>query len=122
MIGSPETGGGQKGSGWGMGGRGGGGGVQMVQCGGDGFSALTSGSSSVFPFAPCRLYPSEYMKHKVLIYRAPQCMSPRRNWDTPNPSPASECVFPLDQRVEGGHTRLRLKGWESLNSDDWRKS
>jgi hypothetical protein len=21
----------------------------------------------------------------VLIYRAPQCMSPRRNWDSPNP-------------------------------------
>ncbi len=56
------------------------------------------------------------------IYRAPQCMSPRRNWDSPNSSPASECAPPLpDQRV-GGRTRLRLRGWGSPNSDDWRKS
>ncbi len=54
--------------------------------------------------------------------RAPEWMSPRRNWDSPNPPPASECALPPpDQRV-GGHTRLRLKGWRSHNSDDWRKS
>jgi hypothetical protein len=36
------------------------------------------------------------------IYRAPQCMSHRRNWDSPNPSPASECALPP-----------RPKGWGS---------
>ncbi len=49
-------------------------------------------------------------------------MSPRRNWDSPNPSPASECALPQVQRVGGGHTRLRLRGWGSPNSDDWRIS
>ncbi len=37
-------------------------------------------------------------------------MSPRRNWDSPDPSPASECALPPpDQRV-GENTRLRLWG------------
>ncbi len=31
-------------------------------------------------------------------------MSPRWNWDSPNPSPASECALPPDQRVEGAHS------------------
>jgi hypothetical protein len=48
-------------------------------------------------------------------------MSPRRNWDSPNPSPTSKCALPPDQRV-GGHTRLQLNGRGSPNSDDWRKS
>ncbi len=55
------------------------------------------------------------------IYRAPQCMFPRRNWASPNPSPASKCALPPTKRW-GGHTRRRLKGWGSPNSDDWRKS
>ncbi len=29
------------------------------------------------------------------IYRAPQCMSPRWNWDSPTPLAASECALPL---------------------------
>ncbi len=36
------------------------------------------------------------------IYRAPQCMSPRWNWDSPTPFAASECALPPDQRVGGG--------------------
>jgi hypothetical protein len=48
-------------------------------------------------------------------------MSPLRNCDSPTPFAAGECSLPPDQRV-GGHTRLRLKGWGSPNSDDWRKS
>jgi hypothetical protein len=41
-------------------------------------------------------------RHKVLVYtRLLKCMSPRRNWDSPNPSPASECPPPLNQ-MEGG--------------------
>ncbi len=33
--------------------------------------------------------------HKIhYIPRVPQCLSPRRNWDSPNLSPASECAPP----------------------------
>jgi len=62
-----------------------------------------------------------YTSQSTYIYRAPQCMSPCRNWDSPTPLAAGECSLPPDQRV-GGHTSLRLKGWGSPNSDDWRKS
>jgi hypothetical protein len=48
-------------------------------------------------------------------------MSPRRNWDSPNPSLASECA-PPPRTGGGGHTRLRVRGWGSPNSDEWRKS
>ncbi len=45
-------------------------------------------------------------------------------WDgtAPPPSPASECVHPLlNQRGGGGgYGRLRVRGWGSSNSDDWR--
>ncbi len=71
------------------------------------------------------------MSHEVLtqalapqstyLYRVPQCMSPRRNWDSPTPSLASECPPTPNQRG-GTHTRLRARGWGSPNSDDWRKS
>jgi hypothetical protein len=47
-------------------------------------------------------------------------MSPRRNWDSPNPSLAS--VWSAPPRTGGRHTRLRVRGWGSSNSDDWRKS
>jgi hypothetical protein len=41
---------------------------------------------------------------------SPQCMSPRRNWDSTNPSPASECALPSPWTTGwgGGHTRLRV--------------
>ncbi len=48
----------------------------------------------------------EYSKaQSTYIYRAPQCMSLRRNWDSPNPSPASKCALPPPphQRVAGAH-------------------
>jgi hypothetical protein len=45
-------------------------------------------------------------------------MSPRRNWDSPNPSLAGECAPPPST----GDTRLRVRGWGSPNSDDWKKS
>jgi hypothetical protein len=40
--------------------------------------------------------------HNVLINMEHhiQCMYPRRNWDSPNPSPASECALPTP-RTEG---------------------
>jgi len=40
------------------------------------------------------------------IYRVPQYSSPRRNRDSPNPSPAS----PHSNQRVGGHTRLRVGG------------
>ncbi len=51
-----------------------------------------------------------------------QCMSPRRNWDSPNPFPAS-VVAPPPPEPKGGEAHSPAGGgWESLNSDDWRKS
>jgi hypothetical protein len=38
----------------------------------------------------------------------------------PHPSPASECVLPRNQSG-GGHTRLRVRGWEGPNLDDLRR-
>ncbi len=35
-----------------------------------------------------------YPQRMYYIYRVPQCMSPRRNWDSPTPSLASECATP----------------------------
>ncbi len=63
--------------------------------------------------------------HKVLIYIYSTTLystSPRRNWDCPNPSPASEIALPPGPKGGGGHTRRRLRGWGSPISDDWRKS
>ncbi len=42
-------------------------------------------------------------------------MSPCRNWDPPPPLP------PERKGGGGGHTRLRVTGWRSPNSNDWRK-
>ncbi len=43
--------------------------------------------------------------HKVRIYKEyMQCMSPRRNWDSPNPSLASECAPPPPEPGVGGHS------------------
>ncbi len=37
-------------------------------------------------------------------YRAPQCMSPRWNWDSPTPLPASDCAFPPGPKGGGAHS------------------
>ncbi len=60
--------------------------------------------------------------HKVLIYIEHHSvyMSTRWNWD-PTPLDASECALPPGPKG-GGHTRLRLKGWGSPNSNDWRNA
>ncbi len=42
-------------------------------------------------------------------------------WIGTPPSPAVSVYPPLNQR-RGEYTRLRVRGWGSLNSDDWRKS
>ncbi len=38
------------------------------------------------------------------------------------PTPLSRASVPLPPEPRGGHTRLRVRGWGSPNSDDWRKS
>ncbi len=38
------------------------------------------------------------------IYRAPQCMSPRWNWDSPTPLAASECALPPGPKGGGVHS------------------
>ncbi len=49
-------------------------------------------------------------------------MSPRRNWESLNPSFSRQRVCPSPQNWGGGgHTRLRVLGWGSANSDDWRQ-
>ncbi len=63
-----------------------------------------------------------------ILYRAPQCMSPRRNFtrkktkNLPQPLSRKRVCPPPRSKGWGGHTRLRLRGWGSSNSDDWRKS
>ncbi len=59
--------------------------------------------------------------HKGLIYIEYHsvCVC-RRNWDSPTPSPASECA-PSPRTKGWGHTRLRARGWGSSISDDWKK-
>ncbi len=44
--------------------------------------------------------------------------SSRRNWDSPNPSPAGECAPPPSGSGGEGHTRWRERGWESPNSNE----
>ncbi len=44
--------------------------------------------------------------------------SSRRNWDSPNPSPAGECAPPPPWFWGEGHTRWRQRGWESPNSHE----
>jgi hypothetical protein len=44
------------------------------------------------------------------------------NWESPTPSPASECASPSPGTKWGVYTRLRVRGRASPNSDDWGKS
>ncbi len=43
-----------------------------------------------------------YTTKCTYIYRVPQCMSPRRNWDSPTPSLASECAPSPGTKGGGG--------------------
>jgi hypothetical protein len=38
------------------------------------------------------------------IYRAPQCISPRWNWDSPTPLAARECALPPGPKGGGAHS------------------
>jgi hypothetical protein len=44
------------------------------------------------------------------IYRAPQCMSPRWNWDSPTPLAAGECALPPGPKGGGGAHSPAAKG------------
>ena len=66
---------------------------------------------------PCWCTQSTYIS-RCLEYHS---VYPLVGIGTPHPLSRSECVSPLNQR-RGEHTRLRVRGWGSLNSDDWRKS
>ncbi len=54
-------------------------------------------------------------------YRAPQYMSPRRNWNSPTPLAASECTLPPGPKGGEAHSPA-AKGVGNPNSNDWRKS
>ncbi len=86
-------------------------------------SACIAGSPVQYtPSQLMQYLPSPYSRSQsTYIYRAPQCMSPRWNWDSPPLQPQASVPSPPDQRV-GGHTRLRLKGWGSPNSNNWRNA
>jgi hypothetical protein len=64
-----------------------------------------------------RLQHSKHAGHRV--GRVLSFFSSRRNWDSPNPSPARECVPPPPLWFwEEGHTRWRERGWESPSSNE----
>jgi len=46
---------------------------------------------------------------------------PSSELDSPTPSLITECAPPHAAKG-GGHIRLRVRGWGSPNSHDWRKS
>jgi hypothetical protein len=52
------------------------------------------------------------------IPRVPQCLSPRLSWD----SLSHKRVCPSSRNQRGVHSRLRVRGWGSPCSDDWKKS
>ncbi len=43
-----------------------------------------------------------FFAQSTYIYSAPQCMSPRWNWDSPTPLAASECALPPGPKGGGG--------------------
>jgi hypothetical protein len=69
------------------------------------------------------IFKKRYWAQSTYIYRVPQCMSPRRNWDSPTPpqSVASDCAPPPQAKGGRAHSPAG-EGWGSPNSDDWRKS
>jgi len=59
---------------------------------GTGSIPLTSGSGSGRPPTLGSGFRFATLPQSTYMYRVPQCMSPRQNWDSPNPSLASECA------------------------------
>jgi hypothetical protein len=67
------------------------------------------------------LYTTKYLHIKSTTVYVPG-LSPRRNWDSPTPSLASECAPPLGSKGGGARSPAGGGGGGSPNSDDWRKS
>jgi hypothetical protein len=65
--------------------------------------------STTLPATPCDSRPQSRQSAKRF--------SSRWNWDSPTPLAAGECS-PPPFGLGGGHTRLRLKGWGSPNSNE----
>jgi hypothetical protein len=67
----------------------------------------------------------QWGEHKVHTYVSEvPSMSSRWNWEPPPPPLPPASVYthrPPNQRM-GEHIRLRVRGWESPNSNEWRKS
>jgi hypothetical protein len=90
-------------------------------------SSPTPASSSSFSMQATRFYTSPdtgpFEKYYFAVHhrvgRVLSFFSSRRNWDSPNSSPAGEGA---PHRFWGdGQTRWREKGWESPNSDEGHK-
>ncbi len=66
------------------------------------------------------------VNHKVCVYLEYHSVCPLVGIGTHIPSPASECALPSELKGREGytviHTRLRVRGWGSSNSDDWREN
>jgi hypothetical protein len=83
--------------------------------------------------SPLRLRPISRSIHIIVVAqssestsihvpRVQQRLSPRRNW-VPHPlSRKRACTHSPSNQRRGEHTRLRVRGWGSPNSDDWRKA
>jgi hypothetical protein len=56
---------------------------------------------------------ASYLSQSTHIYRVPQCMSLRRNWDSPTPSFASECT-PSPRNQRGGGSGAHSSAGEGL--------
>jgi hypothetical protein len=65
---------------------------------------------------------SHTTKHEVPIYLEYHSVCPLVGIVTPLPSLPQASVLPPRTKGGGGHTRLRVRGWGSPNSDDWRES
>jgi hypothetical protein len=63
----------------------------------------------------------DYMEahQKVHIYRVPQCMSPRWNWDSPNPSLATRQRLCLSPELKGG--RAHSPAGEGVGESQFRR-
>jgi hypothetical protein len=53
------------------------------------------------------------LPQSTYIYRAPQCMSPRWNWDSPTPLAASEYALPPGAKGGGAHSPAAKEVGES---------
>ncbi len=61
------------------------------------------------------------INHKVQLYTEYHSVCPLAGIGT-LPAPLSPASVRLPSEPKGGHTRQRVRGWGSPNSDDWKKA